>query len=228
MCDIVTEPGVNLALWNISKAGSSCPSGLKLFFNGAASAHGIQVGTSGSCQLLPLFSSSVLYTQVCGRVRGYQKGSPDAFRGYEDANFDGPYVDGVSITQGSPRKHIWTYAIGRQESFNNEFIDNLATQCPCVPNNTQSSPPYFVGSDYFCESGCPAYSDRTTFHAADPLWDGEGCGALEAECCAAPGLPWFHKVLDAPTDDYIEIRLCTREPTTRENVLISSYEIYVL
>ena len=68
----------------------------------------------------------------------------------------------------------------------------------------------------------------TTFHAADPLWDGEGCGALEAECCAAPGLPWFHKVLDAPTTDYIEMRVCSDEDNTNENVLISSYEIYVL
>ena len=90
------------------------------------------------------------------------------------------------------------------------------------------SPPSFVGSDYFCESGCPAYFDGTTFHAADPLWDGEGCGTLEAECCAAPGLPWFHKVFNAPTTDDIEMRVCIEQPTTNENVLISSYEIYVL
>ena len=115
------------------------------------------------------------------------------------------------------------YAIGVQESISIDF----ATECPCAPNSTHS-PPSFVGSDYFCESGCPSYYDVTTFHAADPVWDGEGCGALEAECCAAPGLPWFHKVLDAPTTDYIEIRLCIEEATTNENVLISSYEIYVL
>ena len=136
---------------------------------------------------------------------------------------NGPYVDGVSITQESPRQHIWTYTIGIQESINNFLLN----ECPCAPGNTKSPPP-FVESDYFCESGCPSYLDYTTFHAADPLWDGEGCGALEAECCAAPGLPWFHKVLDAPTTDYIEMRVCIDQPTGDENVLISSYEIYVL
>ena len=54
------------------------------------------------------------------------------------------------------------------------------------------------------------------------------CGAVETEYCAAPGLPWFHKVLDAPTTDYIEMRVCIDELTTNENVLISSYEIYVM
>ena len=63
---------------------------------------------------------------------------------------------------------------------------------------------------------------------ADLLWDGEGCGTLEAVCCAAPGLPWFHKVLDAPITDNIEMRLCIDEATSNENLLISSCEIYVL
>ena len=130
----------------------------------------------------------------------------------------------MSITQGSPRQHIWTNAIGIQDTISNSGLN----ECPCTPGIFMQSPPSFVGSDYFCESGCPGYHDFTTFYAADPLWDGEGCGALEEECCAAPGLPWFHKVLDAPTTDYIEMRLCIDEATTNENVLISSYEIYTL
>ena len=219
----VTGPWVKLASWNLSESGSSCPSGLQLFVNGTVSACGIQEGVSSVCPSLPLFSSPVSYTQVCGRMRGYQKGSTDAFWNPHGSTIDGFYVDGVSITQGSPRQHIWTYAIGLQESIPYDYPN----QCPCVLGSTVS-PPSFVGSDYFCESGCPAHWDETTFHAADPLWDGEGCGALEADCCAAPGQPWFHKVLDAPTTDYIEMRLCIDESTSNENVLISSYDIYVL
>ena len=156
-------------------------------------------------------------------MRGYHKGytCTDAFT---HVSIDDPYVDGVSITRGSPRQHIWTSAIGLHENVNNSYFSE---QCPCVSVSKQS-PPSFVGSDYFCESGCPAYVDLTTFHSADPRWDGEGCGAFEAVCCAAPGLPWFHKVLDAPTTDYIEMRLCIDQSTADENVLISSYEIYVL
>ena len=46
-------------------------------------------------------------------MRGYQKGSSDAFAGSLGSTIDGPYVDGVSITRGSPRQLIWTYAIDR-------------------------------------------------------------------------------------------------------------------
>ena len=75
----VTGQWVKLASWNISEPGSSCPGGLQLFVNGTVSACGIQEKTPPSCRSLPLFSSSVPYTQVCGRTRGYQKGKPDAF-----------------------------------------------------------------------------------------------------------------------------------------------------
>ena len=31
---------------------------------------------------------------------------------------------------------------------------------------------------YFCESGNPTNWDLTTFHTADPLWDGKQCGLI--------------------------------------------------
>ena len=33
-------------------------------------------------------------------------------------SIDGIYVDGISISLGSPRKHVWTYAAGPGELFN--------------------------------------------------------------------------------------------------------------
>ena len=74
----VTGPWVKLASWSISEAGSSCSGGLQLFVNGTVSP-GIQKGTAPTCQSLPLFSPPVPYTQACGRMRGYQKGSVNAF-----------------------------------------------------------------------------------------------------------------------------------------------------
>ena len=44
--------------------------------------------------LLFFSTNGVSYQHVCGRARGYQKGSTDAFR-------DSYYVDGLSITHGS-------------------------------------------------------------------------------------------------------------------------------
>ena len=36
---------------------------------------------------------------------------------------------------------------------------------------------------------------------------GNNCNGLEGDCCLAPDLQWFNKVLNA-TCDYIELRVC--------------------
>ena len=51
--------------------------------------------------------------------------------------------------------------------------------------------------------------------------------SLEGACCAAPGLPWFHKTLDNTTTDYIELRVCGDEGTENEDTPIAFYEIYI-
>ena len=59
---------------------------------------------------------------------------------------------------------------------------------------------YFVGNDYFCESGNPDSDwSSSVLYSNDPLWDGEGCGTLEGNCCAASGLPWFYRTLSTTT-----------------------------
>ena len=81
----------------------------------------------------------------------------------------------------------------------------------------------------FCESGNHASdgSYDSVPYTSDPLWDGKGCGSLESTCCAAPGLPWFHKTLDNATTDYIELRVCGDEGTANEDTPIAFYEIYI-
>jgi len=44
---------------------------------------------------------------------------------YSTRSIDGSYVDGVSITYGTPRKHIWTYGIGCTN------IQPNSPYCPC-------------------------------------------------------------------------------------------------
>ena len=87
--------------------------------------------------------------------------------------------------------------------------------------------PSFIGNDYFCESGNPDPNGKVPvkFYASDPLWDGKGCGPIEQTCCQAPGLPWFHKVLNSTTNDYIEMRVCGDEGN--EDAPVNYYEIYV-
>ena len=59
---------------------------------------------------------------------------------------DGAYACGVSVTHGTPRKHIWTFVAGITEG--NPGSTNV---CPCDATSTIRIPP-FVGNDYFCES----------------------------------------------------------------------------
>ena len=57
---------------------------------------------------------SPINTQVCGRVTAYRQGFTAAFFGYHSQaqTIDGAYVDGHSLTHGSPQTHIWTFASG--------------------------------------------------------------------------------------------------------------------
>ena len=84
-----------------------------------------------------------------------------------------------------------------------------------------------MGNDYFCESGNPTNLDYTTLHIADPLWDGKQCGLIEKACCSAPRIPWFYKVFQQPTTDYIELRVCSDQEIGNEDSPVGFYEIYI-
>jgi dynein heavy chain len=97
--------------------------------------------------------SGVKYSRVCGKIKAYQYGTPDAFYPYyanRDVTIDNHYVDGVSLTHGQrPRKHIWTFATARDETRSSQWV------CPCTKTNTfyTGVVPPFIGQDYFCETG---------------------------------------------------------------------------
>ena len=160
------------------------------------------------------------YSQVCGRVIGYQFASTDAF--HLQMAVDSTYVDGVSLTHGqSPRQHIWTFVAAVDEIQSNRDV------CPCTRPDlpyTGGVPP-FIGQDYFCETGS---RDRyqIIFYPDDPLWDGQGCGG-SSTCCSFNNPPWFCKQLPQPTNDDIELRLCGDEDTNNEDTPLEMVEIYI-
>ena len=160
------------------------------------------------------------YDKVCGTIRGYQNGGTDAFEAYDDGTvttIDGAYVSGVSLTHGSPREHIWTFAAGIAED-----RPTRNDVCPCDATITIAIPP-FVGGDYFCESGVNSGS-LGGFHSDDPLWDGQGC-TNSSTCCSFNSPPYFTKQLTSPTTDDIEARLC--HWGIREDTPIEFIELYV-
>ncbi len=213
-CDI-TGGWMRLAYFNITEPGVSCPSSLrqintpaKLCGRPAAGCYGVTFPTDG-----------IRYSKVCGQARGYQYYSIDAFAQTSN-NINSHYVDGVAITYGSPRQHLWTYAAGLSDDIN--YNEN----CPCAKNPGRA-PPTFVGLDYYCESGITGrYQDNQRIALDDPLWDGDGCGP-DNSCCNQTGLPWFYRNLPQEVGDDIEVRLCANEGIANEEVYVDLVEIFV-
>ena len=79
--------------------------------------------------------------------KGYNRWIYASSRWYSSNSIDTPYVDGLSITHGTPCQHIWTYVVGHNDygGYDNEH-------CPCA-QSPGVDPPSFVGSNYYCESG---------------------------------------------------------------------------
>ena len=205
-----------LAYLNMPNATQNCPSGFRLYQSGGVRACG---RPGADCVSVQFSSNGISYSQICGRVVGYQYFTTEAVEGYHN-DINSYYVDGVSITRGSPRQHVWTLMAGYSE------LNVLSWSCPCNTGSTVSVVP-FIGNNYFCESGNNASSASSILYTSDPLWDGSDCGRLEAPCCTAPGLPWFHRDYGTNTTDYIELRVCGDADSNNEDSPVSFYEIYV-
>ena len=225
------EGWTRLAYLDMSDATQSCPSGFKLYQEGGVRACG-RPSDFPSCTSITFPTNGLSYTQICGKVIGYQYASTDAIdpRLYinrfddEHNNLNSYYLDGVSITRGgSPREHVWSLISGFYS-----VIDEV-TNCPCNTNSWQAGQiQKFVGSHYYCESGNPSSGWDYYFYYADPLWDGQNCLSLEAPCCTNPNLPWFHRDYgNASSTDYLELRICCDEGNSNEDVPVGMYELYI-
>ena len=201
---------------NMSDPSQQCPPAWREY-NNQFRACGRPVSSSAS-RISHTYPINHQYSKVCGRIIGIQVASPDGFhsqRGISDT-----YIDGVSITYGSPRNHIWTF-VG--------YYSETATggdACPCG-NFTGNRPQSFVGNNYYCESGNPTENWVGQVFPNDKLWDGEKC-SHEGTCCTGANTPpWFSVSLNSPTSDDIEVRICGNEGTTNEDTPIELLEIYV-
>ena len=202
-----------LAHLDMSDVTQSCPSGFRLYQFANRRVCGRPNSNGGSCASVKFPTNGISYSQVCGRVVGHARATPDALHNSNPQrnNLNSFYVDGVSITRGSPRKHVWTFVA----SGATKITHGGAYNCPCSPGSVQKVPS-FIGNNYYCEGG-----------AGDPLWDGRDCVAIEKACCSSPNLPWFHRQYNAPTTDYMELRVCANQNTNDEDVPISFYDIYI-
>ena len=225
-CDMELQCGghkggwMKIADYDISR-GDDCPNGWS-----KTTANNIDMcrspSNSAGCYSSNFLVNKVNYSKICGKVKGYQKGSPSAFAEVSNSSLNNEYVEGISITLGNPRKHVWTYAVGLSDDGN---YGSGAHNCPCAVNQGRA-PPSFVGSHYYCESGNTGGFVNSQYHTEDPLWDGAGCSANN-NCCTNTDQPWFFRQLVTSSQDYIEARLCTNQGFADEAVLVEQIQLYV-
>ena len=215
-----------LAYLDMTDAAQDCPDGFRLYQQSGVRACGRPGSGVASSVSVQFPSNGISYSEVCGRVVGYQYRSTDGLAaGFGGGHLDinSFYVDGVSITHGYPREHVWTLV----SSITDTYTSFPSLMCACATGSSQSVQP-FIGDHYFCESGNHANGWSSTLYTSDPLWDGKGCGPVEGACCAAPGLPWFYRNFGTnSTTDYMELRVCGDQSTGDEDNAVSFYEIYV-
>ena len=233
-CDMELECGGNKGGWmriaDINK-GDTCPSGWTRYNSYCTG------GSAAGCYSAHFSTNSTSYSKVCGKVLGYQKGSMDAFHPYAYAHgkanaytpgtttsrsLDGVYVDGISITSGKPRKHVWTYAVGLSDDGNYPTLN-----CPCA-KTPGPDPPVFVSNHYYCESGnTGTYNgEYATLYTDDPLWDGVGC-LPENSCCYDAGMPWFFRQFPTITTGDIEVRICHDQVFSDEGVAVEQLQLFI-
>ena len=222
-CDMELECGgekgwLKVTDINVAK-GNSCPHGWKKITSPVAACRA--PSDNAGCYSAQFSTHQVAYSRVCGMVIGYQKGSTDGFHriAYPSRSIDGPYVDGVSITYGTPRKHIWSYAIGINEL-------GGALSCPCA-RSIGSLPPPFVHENYYCESGSyNTPSSWSLYLTDDPVWDGKGC-PNENSCCSEPNMPWFYRQIPLTSSKNLEARICHDQPFSDEGVLVKEIKLFI-
>ena len=133
-----------IAHLNTSDPQEQCPSSLSLV---TSPRRLCRKSTGESCDSTVYPTHGISYSRVCGRAKAYPYRTPDAFFRHQcpsNCSINQPYVDGISITHGSPREHIWSYAASA------EFGDSNTRQyCPCAVNSSRMPPP-FVGNDSHC------------------------------------------------------------------------------
>ena len=223
-CGGVTGGWMKVAELDMTNTTYQCPSSLRVQVQSGKHLCARKVTASG-CSSVDYQTQGISYNEVCGKVIGYQYASTDGATGR--TTIDGPYIDGVSLTHGSPRQHVWTFISALTE---NTAVNTRST-CYCANRNQRGpTPPSFVGQDYFCDTGSRRWidGDRTaSYHFYNsPLWDGAGCGPTN-ECCSFQNPPMFYKNIPQGTRDNIEMRVCRDEVSTNEDVLIESVDIYV-
>ena len=218
-CDMNRVCGCNstggwarIAYLDTSNTSQQCPSAWRLVTTPRRTCR--RSTNAASCDSAIFPSNGIRYSHICGRVIGYEFGTPDALENFPPT-LESYYLDGVSITHGLPgsRQHIWSFISTTNDRRN-------INGCPC---HSSTAIPSYIGQDYFCETG----RDNRAGVYSDALWDGQACATANTCECTFNNPPWFCKQLAQTTTDDIEVRICADQHTGNEDTLVELIELYI-
>ena len=222
---------VRVTYLNMTDPSQQCPSIWTLQTRSSEPRRLCGLTRSGhGCESVTYSTFGMNYSHVCGRVIAYQHSTTDAFLNLASQTLEGYYVDGVSLTHGSPgsRQHVWTFAGGIVETIHPAIHSGLVHVLTVLQH-------YLLflllwEMTIFVRVGIQDQDIPMVDLSKRPtLWDGQGCGA--ASCCELsypPRVtpPWFCKQLPQATTDDIEIRIC-RDQDRDEDTPIQLIEVYI-
>jgi len=144
------------------------------------------------------------FSEIRGGVSAYQSGSNDGFRRYVGGSgINDTYVDGISFTftdQIGQRNHLFTYVIGQSQAGNRQ-------SCPSVGGD---SPPSFVGTDFYCESG------NTEAGFSFDFYDEEILDGFQ-----------FSKLASSNVVEEIEVRVMNDQDINDENIALNGIYVFI-
>ena len=208
----IDGPWTRVGYLNMSSTSQTCPLGFREYNESGIRGCGRPLNSTIPSVFFDTFGMS--YSRVCGRVSAYRWKTTDSFdSNVQKESLDNAYVDGVSITRGYPRQHVWSFASGWEKS-----------SCPCHTSTAKYRQPSFVGQDYFCEVVSGGTYSKGLY--SELMWDGVGCSA--STCChGSSTMPWFKNELSVSSTDVLELRAVCDSNFGDEDIVIASYAIYV-
>jgi hypothetical protein len=141
------------------------------------------------------------YSEVRGWLTAYQYGTTNGFDLSSSVPIDESYMDGISLTHGSPRSHIYSFAVGLST---NPLAGDIGGGCPEAGG---SEPESYVGESYQCAAG----ADDSSYG-----------GWHSPELFGTP----FQTSLESATTDDIEARLMLKD-SQEENFRVGSIYLFI-
>ena len=208
---------------NMNRRFSQCPGTLqRVYINNGRYCY----RRSSPCSTVSFDSFGKNYTEVCGYVKAYQYGSPDAFQSNNPSI--GFYGEGISVTHGSSKSHLWSYIMGSRYPSRSYY--GSSGNCPCNTYGSTSSAISQVGTNYYCDSGVQSNSNpssSTLYTSYGVLWSRSSICRSYSTCCNDPDQPWFKATTNTSTNDNVDLNWCASSSVGDEEAATTDVLLYI-